>query len=112
MGCGGRDVRVASVGGEVVWRGGGESVAGAVWPDDQQVVISVPGARKGEELVLVTETPDASKEALLAHARQEGFPELWVPRAILVVHASPVLASGKVDYQATIEMARKARPML
>lgn len=108
----GRAKRFAKLGGEMVSLAAVESIAAAVWPDAQHVVISLPDARKGEQLVLVTETPDASKEALLAHARQEGFPELWVPRAILVVHAIPVLASGKVDYQATIEMARKARPML
>ena len=108
----GRAKRFAKLGGEMVSLAAVESIAAAVWPDTQHVVISLPDAKKGEQLVLVTETPDASKEALLAHARQEGFPELWVPRAILVVHAIPVLASGKVDYQATIEMARKARPML
>lgn len=108
----GRAKRFAKLGGEMVSLAAVESIAAAVWPDAQHVVISLPDAKKGEQLVLVTETPDASKEALLAHARQEGFPELWVPRAILVVHAIPVLASGKVDYQATIEMARKARPML
>ena len=50
--------------------------------------------------------------AAAAYARREGFPELWVPKAILVVPAVPVLASGKIDLQATTEMARQARPAL
>jgi acyl-[acyl-carrier-protein]-phospholipid O-acyltransferase/long-chain-fatty-acid--[acyl-carrier-protein] ligase len=61
-------------------------------------------ARKGEQIVLVTDKPDADREALMAHARAQGFAELWMPRAVLVA-AIPVLGSGKIDYAATAEMA-------
>ena len=33
----------------------------------------LPDPRKGEQLLLVTDKPDANKDALLAHARKEGF---------------------------------------
>jgi hypothetical protein len=45
-------------------------------------------------------------------AREEGDPELWVPKALLVTNQIPILGSGKVDYAATLEMAREARPLL
>jgi acyl-[acyl-carrier-protein]-phospholipid O-acyltransferase / long-chain-fatty-acid--[acyl-carrier-protein] ligase len=45
------------------------------------------------------------------HAKGQGYPELWVPKAVLVA-AVPVLGSGKIDYPATVEMARTLRPML
>ncbi len=108
----GRAKRFAKLGGEMVSLAAVESLAAGVWPDAQHVALSLPDARKGEQLVLVTDAPEAAKDALLAHARQEGFPELWVPKAILVVPSIPVLASGKVDLQATHEMARQARPLL
>jgi acyl-[acyl-carrier-protein]-phospholipid O-acyltransferase/long-chain-fatty-acid--[acyl-carrier-protein] ligase len=108
----GRAKRFAKLGGEMVSLGAVESLASGLWSDAQHVVISLPDPRKGEQLVLVTDKPEASKEALLAHARKEGFPELWVPKAVLVVPAVPVLASGKVDLHATHEMARQARPLL
>jgi acyl-[acyl-carrier-protein]-phospholipid O-acyltransferase/long-chain-fatty-acid--[acyl-carrier-protein] ligase len=37
---------------------------------------------------------------------------MWVPKAIMVVGAIPVLGSGKIDYPAAIEMVRQARPLL
>jgi acyl-[acyl-carrier-protein]-phospholipid O-acyltransferase / long-chain-fatty-acid--[acyl-carrier-protein] ligase len=60
----------------------------------------------------VTDKPDADKSTLAEYARQQGFPELWVPRAILVVSMIPMLGSGKTDLPATQEMVRQARPML
>ena len=108
----GRAKRFAKLGGEMVSLAAVESLAAGRWPDAQHVALSLPDARKGEQLVLVTDAPEAAKDALLAHARQEGFPELWVPKAILVVPSIPVLASGKIDLQATHEMARQARPLL
>ncbi len=108
----GRAKRFAKLGGEMVSLAAVESLAAGLWSDAQHVVLSLPDARKGEQLVLVTDKPEASKDALLAHARKEGFPELWVPKALLVVPSIPVLATGKVDLQATQEMARQARPLL
>jgi acyl-[acyl-carrier-protein]-phospholipid O-acyltransferase/long-chain-fatty-acid--[acyl-carrier-protein] ligase len=106
----GRAKRFAKLGGEMVSLAAVETLACGLWGDAQHVVLSFPDPRKGEQLLLVTDKPDASKDALLAHARREGFPDLWVPKEILVVAAVPVLASGKVDLQATVAMAQKARP--
>jgi acyl-[acyl-carrier-protein]-phospholipid O-acyltransferase/long-chain-fatty-acid--[acyl-carrier-protein] ligase len=108
----GRAKRFAKLGGEMVSLAAVESLAAGLWSDAQHVALSFPDPRKGEQLVLVTDKPEAAKDALLAHARKEGFPELWVPKAILVVPAIPVLASGKIDLQATHAMARQARPLL
>jgi acyl-[acyl-carrier-protein]-phospholipid O-acyltransferase/long-chain-fatty-acid--[acyl-carrier-protein] ligase len=47
----------------------------------------------------------------MAYAQAEGFPELWIPRSILVA-GIPVLGSGKADYAAASEMVRKLRGML
>ena len=43
------------------------------------MVVALPDPRKGEQIVLITDKSDADRDALLAHARQQGFPELWVP---------------------------------
>ena len=105
----GRAKRFAKLGGEMVSLAAIETLTYGLWGEAQHVCLSFPDPRKGEQLLLVTDNPDASKDALLAHARREGFPDLWVPKEILVVAAVPVLASGKVDLQATISMAEKAR---
>jgi acyl-[acyl-carrier-protein]-phospholipid O-acyltransferase/long-chain-fatty-acid--[acyl-carrier-protein] ligase len=86
----GRAKRFAKLGGEMVSLAAVESLAAGLWSDANHVVLSLPDPRKGEQLMLVTDKADASK----------------------VVASIPVLASGKVDLQATQEMAHHARPML
>ena len=46
--------------------------------------------------------------ALLAHARGRGVPEIMIPRALLPVTSMPVLSPGKVDYPAVERLAREA----
>jgi acyl-[acyl-carrier-protein]-phospholipid O-acyltransferase/long-chain-fatty-acid--[acyl-carrier-protein] ligase len=107
----GRAKRFAKVGGEMVSLGAIESTVQSLWPECNHVVVALPDPRKGEQIVLITDKPDADRDALLAHARHQGFPELWVPKAILV-SSIPVLGSGKTDYVAATEMARRLQPML
>ena len=108
----GRAKRFAKIGGEMVSLAAVESMVASLWPDMNHVVLALPDARKGEQLVLVTEKPDADRAALLEEARAAGFAELWIPRAVLVVGQIPVLGSGKIDYAATTELARQTRPLL
>ena len=75
-----------------------------IWPENNSVVLSVPDDRKGEQLLLVTDRAGADRSALLAAAKTEGIPELWVPRSIIVVDQIPVMATGKIDFVATSEM--------
>ena len=108
----GRAKRFAKLGGEMVSLAAVETMVAKVWPDQNHVVVALPDARKGEQLVLVTETPDADRAALQEAAKQQGFPELWVPRAILVTQAIPVLGNGKIDYGSTRELAASRRSLL
>lgn len=108
----GRAKRFAKIGGEMISLAAVETMIGQLWEGSNHVVVALPDPRKGEQLVLVTDKPDADRDALMAFARQEGFPELWMPRAILVVAAIPVMGSGKIDVMATLELARTNRPLL
>jgi acyl-[acyl-carrier-protein]-phospholipid O-acyltransferase/long-chain-fatty-acid--[acyl-carrier-protein] ligase len=108
----GRAKRFAKLGGEMVSLAAVESFASGVWPGSTHVVVSLPDPRKGEQLVLVTDREDADRTALIKAAKEEGVPELWAPKAVLVVANVPVLGSGKIDYVATADLARQMRPML
>jgi acyl-[acyl-carrier-protein]-phospholipid O-acyltransferase/long-chain-fatty-acid--[acyl-carrier-protein] ligase len=108
----GRAKRFAKIGGEMVSLAAIETLAAGLWPGASHVAVTLPDPRKGEQIVLVTDKPDAERGPLLAHAQAQGYSELWVPRAILVTAAIPVLGSGKVDYAGTQELARTMRPML
>lgn len=108
----GRAKRFAKLGGEMVSLAAVESMVAGLWPGFNHVVVALPDARKGEQLVLVTEKPDADKRALQEAAKAQGFPELWAPRAILVTGSIPVLGNGKIDYGATRELAATMRALL
>jgi acyl-[acyl-carrier-protein]-phospholipid O-acyltransferase/long-chain-fatty-acid--[acyl-carrier-protein] ligase len=88
-----------------------EAMIQALWPEFNHVVVTLPDARKGEQIVLVTDRPGADREALLAHAQAQEVPELWIPKAILIAPI-PVMGSGKIDYAASLEMARSLRSIL
>lgn len=108
----GRAKRFAKIAGEMISLAAVETLIGDLWAGSNHVVIALPDPRKGEQLVLVTDKPDADRDTLMVHAREQGLPELWMPRAILVVAAIPVMGNGKIDYVAAAELARSNRPML
>lgn len=103
----GRAKRFAKVGGEMVSFAAVETMIAALWPQNNHVVMSVPDEKRGEQLVLVTDKKGADRAAIQAAAKEQGVPELWVPRAITEVEQIPVLASGKVDLMATQEMLKQ-----
>ncbi|WID97437.1 AMP-binding protein [Bosea vestrisii] len=108
----GRARRFAKLGGEMVSLAAVESMISGLWPGHNHVVVALPDVRKGEQLVLVTEKPNAEKKALQDEAKAQGFPELWLPKAILVTGSIPVLGNGKIDYGGTRELAITMRPLL
>jgi acyl-[acyl-carrier-protein]-phospholipid O-acyltransferase / long-chain-fatty-acid--[acyl-carrier-protein] ligase len=94
----GRAKRFAKVAGEMVPLVAVEDFVATLWPSALHAVIAVPDARRGEQLVLVTDHPEASRAALAGAARAAGLPEIFVPRSIAQVDSVPLLGSGKIDY--------------
>ncbi|MGD0105840.1 MAG: acyl-[ACP]--phospholipid O-acyltransferase [Rhodopila sp.] len=101
----GRARRFAKIGGEMVSLAAAEALVNAVWNDAAHAVITVPDARKGERLLLVTTQRDAEPRALLVAARERGLAELQVPRDVMVVDKVPLLGAGKIDYPAVQRLA-------
>ena len=75
-----------------------ENLISQLWPEYLHVVISIPDEKKGEQLVLLTEYPEANREAIVAHIRENGAGEINNPKKILTVDQVPLLATGKIDY--------------
>jgi len=94
----GRAKRFAKLGGEMVSLGAIEALASGLWPEHSHIAVTIDDGRRGEGIVLVTDQETAARPEMLKYAKREGVPELWVPRAILVVEVIPVLGSGKADY--------------
>jgi acyl-[acyl-carrier-protein]-phospholipid O-acyltransferase/long-chain-fatty-acid--[acyl-carrier-protein] ligase len=101
----GRAKRFAKVAGEMVPLGAVEEFVARVWPAAMHAVVSVPDAKRGEQLVLVTDQMDATRSVLAGAARDAGIPEIFVPRSIVQVAKVPILATGKTDYVSVARLA-------
>ena len=103
----GRAKRFAKIAGEMVSLSAVEAMSAEIWPSLITVVVSVPDARKGERLVLMTTDANCTRETFAKHAKAKGAPELMVPADILVVPSIPLLGSGKPDYVAALALANE-----
>ena len=101
----GRAKRFAKIAGEMVSLAVAEGVASKAWPDALSAVVAVPDASKGEQLVLVTEHPTATRKALIGNA--EGISEINLPKKILKGQCVPLLGSGKIDYSGVKALVEK-----
>lgn len=103
----GRVKRFAKIGGEMVSLAVVENCASAIWPDNMHAAATLPDARKGEQIVLLSDAEDCNRSDILAWAQNHGVSELSVPRKIIHVDQIPVLGTGKLDYGAIQKLAVK-----
>jgi len=102
----GRAKRFAKVAGEMVSLAAVEALAGELWKGSLSAVATVPDARKGEKLILITEAANATRADFLAFAKANGAMDLMVPAEVRVVPKVPVLGSGKLDFAGVTRMVR------
>jgi acyl-[acyl-carrier-protein]-phospholipid O-acyltransferase/long-chain-fatty-acid--[acyl-carrier-protein] ligase len=103
----GRAKRFAKVGGEMVSLATVEHLVGNLWPDHLHAAVSLPDPVRGEQVILLSEYPSAERQAIVKEAQKEGLSELHIPRRIFIVETLPVLGSGKVNYPAAQELAKR-----
>jgi acyl-[acyl-carrier-protein]-phospholipid O-acyltransferase/long-chain-fatty-acid--[acyl-carrier-protein] ligase len=103
----GRLKRFAKIGGEAVSLAVVENIATALWPDNAHAAVAVPDGRKGEQIVLVTNAPEARRVDMVGWAQNHGVTELALPRRVILVDAIPTLATGKTDYVSIQKLAEQ-----
>jgi acyl-[acyl-carrier-protein]-phospholipid O-acyltransferase/long-chain-fatty-acid--[acyl-carrier-protein] ligase len=99
----GRSKRFAKVSGEMVSLTAVEQMATNAWPDAHHAAISLPDAKKGEQVILLTTQKNATVNGLAEASK--GVAHILLPKTILVVDAIPVMATGKTNYIAVTELA-------
>ena len=111
----GRAKRFAKIAGEMVSLSAVEAMAASLWPQATSVAVTIPDARKGERIVLLTTQKDAERSAMQRQAKTVGASELAVPADIRIVAAVPLLGTGKTDYVGATalakELAERAQPI-
>jgi len=94
----GRAKRFAKIAGEMVSLTAVESFVSAAWPEHNHAVVSIPDAKKGEQLVLLTTCATAHRSELVTYAQKNGISELSLPRQVIIENEIPLLGTGKTDY--------------
>ncbi len=103
----GRAKRFAKIAGEMISFAAVEALAGELWPDALSAVASVPDARKGERLILVTQKKDPTRSEFQAFARSRGATEIMVPAEIVYMEKMPLLGTGKIDNMAVTRLVKE-----
>ncbi len=103
----GRAKRFAKIAGEMVSLQAVEELAIALEAEKGHAAVAIADPRKGEQIVLYTESNTLSREMLQAFAREKGVPEIALPRQVLYTESLPKLGSGKIDYVTLGAMAAK-----
>ncbi|MDD5462902.1 MAG: AMP-binding protein [Methylococcales bacterium] len=99
----GRSKRFAKVSGEMISLTAVEQLAANAWPSAYHAAISLPDAKKGEQVILVTTQKQATVNDLATAS--PGVAPISLPKKILIVDAIPVMATGKVNYPAVTALA-------
>ena len=104
----GRSKRFAKIGGEMVSLLSVETVISTKWEGFITGAVSIPDPKKGEQIVLITNCPDITKEEMIKAFKAAGVTELGLPSRVIHTDNPPLLGSGKFDYVTAKEMALKS----
>ena len=103
----GRAKRFAKIGGEMISFAAVEALASELWPNAMSAVASVPDARKGERLIMLTQQKGATRAELQAFARAKGASELMTPSEVVFMEKLPMLGTGKIDNMAVTKLIKE-----
>ncbi len=94
----GRAKRFAKIAGEMVSLTAVEAVTASLWPDDLHAAVSVADQRKGEQIILITDSETADRKLLMKKIKADGYSDLMLPKRIIKVDDIPVMSTGKINY--------------
>ncbi len=92
--------RFAKIGGEMVSLRAVESMINNAFGGSEDFccgVVAIPHEHKGEQIVVVTNEKSLTTDKLHDFIKQNGYPELYMPRIILYRDKIPMSATGKID---------------
>jgi len=109
----GRQSRFSKIGGEMVphmiIEDSINKILGATDGDPLVVVTSVPHAKKGERLIVLSLQHSIDVKKICRELTHMGLPNLWIPsvESFTEIEELPVLGSGKIDLRRINEIAKE-----
>ncbi len=104
----GRAKRFAKIAGEMVSLPAAETHLSKLSPQNFHAIFAIPGAKKGEQLILMTTDKAIKRGDISAFFKENNITELSVPKEIMVVEKLPLLGTGKIDYVSVKTLALEA----
>ena len=101
----GRVKRFAKIAGEMISLESVEKLAQLSSSTGAHAASSCPDENRGETIILFTTDAILKRDTLQQAARQHGYPEIAVPRKIVLIDVIPILGTGKIDYVTLKSMA-------
>jgi len=94
----GRARRFAKIAGEMVSLTVVEDLAAALFGEISHAAIAIPDERRGEQVLLFTESAELTREMLVGQAKKSGISDICIPRHVFHMAQIPRLGNGKIDY--------------
>ena len=101
----GRLKRFAKIGGEMVSLTAVENNISTLHPEYLHVALAVSDAKKGEQIILLSNLINLQRAEILEYYRNNGISELSLPKQIYYCEDIPILGTGKIDYVGTQKYA-------
>jgi acyl-[acyl-carrier-protein]-phospholipid O-acyltransferase/long-chain-fatty-acid--[acyl-carrier-protein] ligase len=102
----GREKRFAKVAGEMISLAAVEDMVSACDSDSVHAAVCIADEKKGEQIILFTNSKDLARDKIAKICKELHFSELYIPKVIVTVKELPVLATGKLNYRKLLEMAK------
>lgn len=103
----GRAKRFAKIAGEMVSLSAVEDLASRIAPDAMHAAIHLLDDKKGEQILLFTDSTNIDRESFVQIVRKVSTSELHIPKYFIHTSDIPVLATGKINYRAVLAMAEQ-----
>ncbi len=91
--------RFAKIAGEMISLLAVENIAVKIWGTDEFRcgVVAIPSDKKGEQMIMVTNNKEATRQAFAEKVRAEALSELYIPAEFMYKEELPLFATGKAD---------------
>ncbi len=103
----GRSKRFAKIAGEMVSLAIIEEIAMIADSDNMHAAMHVNDEKKGEQIILFSTSKKIDRDSVLEVIHERNLTELYLPKHFVYLDEIPVLATGKTNYRALLEMAEK-----